>query len=37
MWVAPRTPFLRLGIVVVIAIAARGVLLRLTGAEIAVL
>ncbi|HEY8862839.1 MAG TPA: diacylglycerol kinase [Candidatus Dormibacteraeota bacterium] len=37
MWVAPRTPSLRLGIVVVIALAAGGVLLRLTGAEIALL
>jgi diacylglycerol kinase len=37
MWVAPRTPSLRLGIVVVIALAAGGVLLRMTGAEIAIL
>lgn len=37
MWVAPRTPSLRLGIVVVIALAAGGVLLRLTGVEIALL
>ena len=37
MWVAPRTPSLRLGIVVVIALAAGGVLLRLTGVEIAIL
>ncbi len=37
MWVAPRTPSLRLGIVVVIALAVGGVLLRLTGAEIALL
>jgi diacylglycerol kinase len=37
MWVAPRTPSLRLGIVVVIALAAFGVLLRLSGVEIAVL
>jgi diacylglycerol kinase len=37
MWVAPRTPSLRLGIVVVIALAVGGVLLRLTGVEIALL
>jgi diacylglycerol kinase len=37
MWVAPRTPSLRLGIVVVIALAAGGVLLRMTGVEIAML
>jgi diacylglycerol kinase len=37
MWVAPRTPSLRLGIVVVIALAAGGVLLRMTGVEIAIL
>jgi diacylglycerol kinase len=37
MWVAPRTPSLRLGIVVVIALAAVGVLLRFTGVEIAML
>jgi diacylglycerol kinase len=37
MWVAPRTPSLRLGIVVVIALAAFGVLLRMTGVEIAIL
>jgi diacylglycerol kinase len=37
MWVAPRTPSLRLGIVVVIALAAFGVLLRMTGVEIAML
>ena len=37
MWVAPRTPSLRLGIVVVIALAAGGVLLHLTTAEIALL
>jgi diacylglycerol kinase len=37
MWVAPRTPSLRLGIVVVIALAAGGVLLRMTGVEIALL
>ena len=37
MWVAPRTPSLRLGIVVVIVLAAGGVLLRFTGVEIAML
>jgi diacylglycerol kinase len=37
MWVAPRTPSLRLGIVVVIALAAGGVLLHFTTAEIALL
>jgi len=37
MWVAPRTPSLRLGFVVVIALAAGGVLLRFTGVEIALL
>jgi diacylglycerol kinase (ATP) len=37
MWVAPRTPSLRLGIVVVIALAAFGVLLRLNSLEIALL
>ncbi|HEV2033757.1 MAG TPA: diacylglycerol kinase [Candidatus Dormibacteraeota bacterium] len=37
MWVAPRTPSLRLGIVVVIALAAGGVLLRFTSVEIALL
>lgn len=37
MWVAPRTPSLRLGIVVVIVLAAGGVLLRMTGVEIAIL
>ena len=37
MWVAPRTPSLRLGIVVVIALAAGGVLLHLTTAEVALL
>ena len=37
MWVAPRTPSLRLGILVVIALAATGILLRLTGVEIALL
>ncbi|HVS49563.1 MAG TPA: diacylglycerol kinase [Candidatus Dormibacteraeota bacterium] len=37
MWVAPRTPSLRLGIVVVIGLAAVGVLLRFTSVEIALL
>ena len=37
MWVAPRTPSLRLGIVVVIVLAAGGGLLRFTGIEIALL
>jgi diacylglycerol kinase len=37
MWVAPRTPSLRLGIVVVFALAAIGVLLRLSNVEIALL
>ena len=37
MWVAPRTPSLRLGIVVVIGLAAGGVLLRFTSVEIALL
>jgi diacylglycerol kinase (ATP) len=37
MWVTPRTPSLRLGIVVVIALAAFGVLLRLSTVEIAAL
>jgi diacylglycerol kinase len=37
MWVAPRTPSLRLGIVVVLVLALGGVLLRLTGPEIALL
>ena len=37
MWVTPRTPSLRLGIVVVIALAAFGVLLRLNSVEIALL
>ena len=37
MWVTPRTPSLRLGIVVVIVLAAGGVLLRFTGVEIAML
>jgi diacylglycerol kinase len=37
MWVAPRTPSLRLGIIVVIALAAGGFLLRLTSVEIGIL
>jgi diacylglycerol kinase (ATP) len=37
MWVTPRTPSLRLGIVVVIALAAFGVLLDLSSVEIALL
>jgi diacylglycerol kinase (ATP) len=37
MWVAPRTPSLRLGIVFVIALAAGGFLLRFTSVEIALL
>ena len=37
MWVAPRTPSLRLGIVFVIALAAVGVFLRFTNIEIALL
>jgi diacylglycerol kinase len=37
MWVTPRTPSLRLGILVVIALAAFGVLMRFTGVEIALL
>ena len=37
MWVAPRTPSLRLGIAAVFALAAIGVLLRLTSVEIALL
>jgi len=37
MWVTPRTPSLRLGIVVVIALAAGGILLRFTNVEIALL
>lgn len=37
MWVTPRTPSLRLGIAVVIALAAFGVLMRMTGVEIALL
>jgi diacylglycerol kinase (ATP) len=37
MWVAPRSPSLRLGVVVVIALAVLGVLLRLPSTEIAIL
>jgi diacylglycerol kinase (ATP) len=37
MWVAPRTPSLRLGIGVVLVLAAIGVLLRMTSVEIALL
>ena len=37
MWVTPRTPSLRLGIVVVIALAAGGFLLRFSSVEIGVL
>jgi diacylglycerol kinase len=37
MWVAPRTPSLRLGVVVVIALAAFGFLLRMSDVEIALL
>jgi diacylglycerol kinase (ATP) len=37
MWVAPRTPSLRLGIAVVLALAAIGVLLRMSSVEIALL
>jgi len=37
MWVTPRTPSLRLGIVVVIALATFGVLMRFTGVEIALI
>jgi diacylglycerol kinase (ATP) len=37
MWVTPRTPSLRLGIVVVILLAAGGFLLRFTSVEIALL
>jgi diacylglycerol kinase len=37
MWVAPRTPSLRLGIIVVIGLAAGGFLLRLTSVEIGIL
>jgi len=37
MWVAPRTPSLRLGIAAVLALAAIGVILRMTSVEIALL
>ena len=37
MWVTPRTPSLRLGIVAVIALAVGGVLMRFTNVEIALL
>ena len=37
MWVAPRTPSLQLGVVVVVALAAAGILLRLPAPEIAIL
>jgi diacylglycerol kinase len=37
MWVTPRSPSLRLGVVVVILLAAGGVLLRFTNVEIAML
>lgn len=37
MWVTPRTPSLRLGIVIVIALAIGGVLMRFTNVEIALL
>jgi len=37
MWVTPRSPSLRLGVVVVILLAAGGVLLRFTSVEIAML
>jgi diacylglycerol kinase (ATP) len=37
MWVTPRTPSIRLGIVVVILLAAGGFLLRFTSVEIALL
>jgi diacylglycerol kinase len=37
MWVAPRTPSLRLGISFVVALAIGGVALRLPGLEIALL
>jgi len=36
-WVAPRTPSLKLGLVVIAVLAAAGVLLRLSFVEIAVL
>jgi diacylglycerol kinase len=37
MWVTPRTPSIRLGIVVVIVLSAGGFLLRFTSVEIALL
>jgi len=37
MWVAPRTPSLRLGITVVVALAIGGIVLRLSGVEVALL
>jgi diacylglycerol kinase (ATP) len=37
MWIAPRTPSLRLAIAFVIALAVVGILLRLSGIEIALL
>ena len=37
MWVAPRTPSLRLGITFVVALAIGGIALGLTGGEIALL
>lgn len=37
MWIAPRSPSLRLGVGVVIALAAFGILLRLPTTEIAIL
>ena len=37
MWVTPRTPSLRLGIIFVFALAVGGIVLRLSGVEIALL
>ena len=37
LWVAPRTPSLRLGVAVVVLVAAVGIVLRFTSVEIAVL
>lgn len=37
MWVTPRSPSLRLGIIVVIFLAVLGAVLRFSGAEIAIL
>jgi diacylglycerol kinase len=37
MWIAPRTPSLRLGIAFVVALAVGGIVLRLSGVEIALL